>query len=214
MHFRSKMLSALLLACAATATAYNATGPYGLHITGKEDSSIDGYAGACHAGAAIEGLCYIAGELNDTTTYQQFNFNYSSYDSTTGEVYPYGWLEWELPLSTGTDGETTSVPSALQIGLNLGSNVNVALFYPGYDTYTSLQKSENGTLYIPGGVDDTQNTDTYPNPVVYQGNLTNWYLCYQFTGGYYYQSIAWVNSLPPQNPTCAPVDLTLETLGY
>ncbi|KAI0155519.1 hypothetical protein BJ166DRAFT_336404 [Pestalotiopsis sp. NC0098] len=207
------MLSALLLACAATVTAFNATGPYGLHITGKEDSSIDGYAGACHAGAAIEGLCYIAGELNDTTSYQQFNFNYSSYDSTTGEVYPYGWLEWELPLSSG-DGETTSVPSALQIGLNLGSNVNVALFYPGYDDFTTLQKSENGTLYVSGGVDDTQNTDTYPNPVVYQGNLTNWYLCYQFTGGYYYQSIAWVNSQPPQNPTCAPVDLTLETLGY
>ncbi|KAK6214496.1 hypothetical protein LQW54_004217 [Pestalotiopsis sp. IQ-011] len=207
------MLSALLLACAATVTAFNATGPYGLHITGKEDSSIDGYAGACHAGAAIEGLCYIAGELNDTTSYQQFNFNYSSYDPTTGELYPYGWLEWELPLSSG-DGETTSVPSALQIGLNLGSNVNVALFYPGYDDFTTLQKSEIDTLYVSGGVDDTQNTDTYPNPVVYQGNLTNWYLCYQFTGGYYYQSIAWVNSQPPQNPTCAPVDLTLETLGY
>lgn len=36
------MRASLLLASASTALAFNATGPYGLHITGKTNSSIDG----------------------------------------------------------------------------------------------------------------------------------------------------------------------------
>ncbi|KAK6073320.1 hypothetical protein SCUP234_05472 [Seiridium cupressi] len=209
------MLSALLLACAAAVSAFNATGPYGLHIAGKEDATIDGYAGACHAGAAIEGLCYVDGPLNETYTYQQFYFNYSSYDPTTGEVYPYGWIEWELPFTSGESGEVETEPSALQIILNLGSNVNTALFYPGISEYTNLQfHPENGSVYISGGYDDSNFNATYPSSPTYLGDLTNWYLCYQFTGGYYYQSIAWVTSQPPSNPSCAPVDLSLVEISY
>lgn len=177
------------------------------------DDTFAGYAGACHAGAAIEGLCYVGGALNTTATYQQFYFNYSSYNPTTGEVYPYGWLEWELQY-IGLDNEIATTPEALQIFLNLGSNVNVALFYPGYNQYTSLQKDENGVLYISGGYDDSNFNETYPNPIPQLGNLANWHLCYQFTGGYYYQSIAWVTTLPPHNPSCQPVDLTLTQIGY
>jgi hypothetical protein len=155
----------------------------------------------------------LEGPLNATETYQQFYFNYSSYDPTTGEVYPYGWLEWELPFNDGS-GTIQTAPSALQIELNLGSNVNAAILFVGISEYTSLQHYDNGTLYISGGPDDSSFNATYPDPPAYLGNLTNWYLCYQFTGGYYYQSIAWVTSQPPRNPSCEPVDLTLVGITY
>lgn len=73
-----------------------------------------------------------------------------------------------------------------------------------------MSVSDNGTFYLPGGVDDSNNNATYPNPVEYLGDLTNWNLCYQFTGGYYYYSIAWVFTQPAQNPSCQPVQLTME----
>lgn len=174
-----------------------------------------GYAGACHAGAAIEGLCYTTGFPAVNETYRQFFFNYSSYDSQTGEVYPYGWLEWELQYTSGENGEIATTPSALQITQNLASNVNVALFYPGYDQYASLQfYPGNNTLYISGGLDDSNFNETRPDPVPTLGDLTNWYLCWQYTGGYYYQSIAWVTTLPPTNPSCDAVDLSLVRIGY
>lgn len=97
-----------------------------------------------------------------------------------------------------------------------GSNVAVPLFYPGYSytpgtTYVSV--SDNGTFFQPGGIDDTSNNATYPDPVKYYGNLTNWHVCYQFSGGYYYYSLAWVYGIgPPQNPSCQPVQLTMEAV--
>jgi hypothetical protein len=36
----------------------------------------------------------------------------------------------------------------------------------------------------------------------------NWYVCWQYLTGYYYQSIGWAQSLPPQNPTCQAVTIT------
>lgn len=71
--------------------------------------------------------------------------------------------------------------------------------------------SDNGTLYFSGGTDDTANGDSYPNPLQYFGDLTNWNLFYQFTGGYYYHSIGWLfGQEPSQNPTCQPVQLTTQ----
>lgn len=87
--------------------------------------------------------------------------------------------------------------------------MNVALFYPGIDEYTTLNYQDDGSLYINGGTDDSNFNATAPFPTPQLGNLTNWHLCYQFTGGYYYQSIAWVTTQPPQNPSCAPVNLVL-----
>ncbi|KAI1848610.1 hypothetical protein JX265_011536 [Neoarthrinium moseri] len=206
------MLTALVLSFATAALASNATGPYGLHIKGKTDTSIDGYGGACHAGAAIEGICYGAGSLNTTATYSQFYFNYSGYNSETGEVSPYGWVEWQLPY-VDQNGETAFEPEALSFSANLFSNVAAGLFQPGYEGGTIFQYNENGLLYITGGYDDRHNNETYPNPPTYFGNTSSFHLCYQFTGGYYYQSIAWVSgTAPPQNPSCEPVDLSLQLI--
>lgn len=168
-----------------------------------------GYVGACHAGAAIEGLCYEAAGVDVPGSYDQYYFNATSPNGTQG------LLIWELPLSNG-NGTTDYVPSAMTLFPNYGSNVAVPLFYPGVSystgtTYVSL--SDNGTLYLSGGVDDRNNNATYPNPVQYFGDLTNWNVCYQFTGGYYYYSIGWAFNQPPQNPSCQAVQLTIEPVS-
>ncbi|KAI0123442.1 hypothetical protein BJ170DRAFT_641838 [Xylariales sp. AK1849] len=209
---QSKMLVALVLALATAAFATNATGPYVLHVTGKTNSSIDGYVGACHAGAAIEGLCYSDGDVNSSATYNQFYYNYSSYNPDTGEVYQPGFITWLLTFSGSDDGLDTE-PEALVIEPNLSSNVQVALFYPGLDDATYINYyPDNGTLYIDGGPDDSSFNATYPSSTSSLGNLTNFHLCYQYTGGYYYHSIAWVSTQPPHNPSCQPVDLSLELI--
>ncbi|KAJ4418097.1 hypothetical protein N0V82_005760 [Gnomoniopsis sp. IMI 355080] len=198
-----------LLTLAVLATAQYVSGPFAIHITGKTNSSIDGYVGSCHAGAAIEGLCYEASGDGVPSSYNEYYLNATSPNGTQG------LLIWELPLNN-EDGTTDYVPSAMTLGLNYGSNVAVPLFYPGYSyspgtTYISV--SDDGTFYLPGGVDDSNNNATYPDPVQYFGNLTNWNLCYQFTGGYYYYSIGWVFTQPAQNPSCQPVQLTMEMIS-
>ncbi|KAI1780280.1 hypothetical protein F4818DRAFT_395213 [Hypoxylon cercidicola] len=200
-----------LAALAATATAFNATGPYALQITGQENSDINGYAAACHAGAGIEALCYASGSsLPPSVT--QFYYNYTSYNSETGVPSQPGMLTYLLTAG-GTNG-TITVPSALQLDLtSWGSNVYSAQIFPGLEGGTSLYQFENGTLYMNGGYDDSSFNSTYPTPIPTLGNLTNFHLCYQFTGGYYYRSISWVTTPPSHNPSCEPVQLTLAELS-
>ncbi|KAI1474120.1 hypothetical protein F4774DRAFT_401620 [Daldinia eschscholtzii] len=193
----------------ANAIALNVTGPFALHITSKSNSSINGYAAACHAGAAIEGLCYSSGTIGSAT---EFYFNYSSYDPETGVPSQPGWITYLLKAGGGND--TITVPSSMRLEPNFGSNLFTALIYPGVEdgTYVYFHPN-NGTLYMYGGYDDSSFNSTYPLPAPSLGNLTNFHLCYQFTGGYYYQSIAWVSTHPPHNPSCQPVDLSIEELS-
>ncbi|ORY65172.1 uncharacterized protein BCR38DRAFT_432060 [Pseudomassariella vexata] len=200
----SKFVSLLAL-MAATASAQNQTGPFAVKITGKTNSSIDGYLTTCHAGAAIEALCY--GTSDTSSNYNQFYYNYSSYSPDTGEVYQPGYLIWNLPLNDGS-GTIQNVSSAVNIQPNWGSNVAAALFQPSYYDATYFSFDSNGTFFLSGGVDDASFNETRPMTPTYLGDLTNFHLCYQYTGGYYYQSIAWVFTLPPRNPTCQPVNLT------
>ncbi|RYP75534.1 hypothetical protein DL770_007387 [Monosporascus sp. CRB-9-2] len=210
MAFKFTLAAAAL---ASTAIASNTTGPFTLHITGKTDTSIDGYAGACHTGAAMEGLCYIEGPVDESSNYNQFYFDYGSYSPDTGEVYQPGWLSWLLHY-TDQNGEPATQPSPLEFYPSWGSNVAVGQFSPS-ESWTSIGFVEDTMkLYMPGGYDDSSFNETYPNPVQTQGNLMNWHLCYQFAGSYYYRSISWVFTNPPQNPSCEPVDLTLELVTY
>ncbi|KAH8664513.1 hypothetical protein BX600DRAFT_550538 [Xylariales sp. PMI_506] len=204
------MIFTLVVTFATTALAFNATGPWAIQVTGKEDSSINGYASACHSGAAIEALCYEETLLDLGNEYADFYYNYTSYDSTTGEVSQPGLITWLLPYN---EGNTTSYETeALQIELNYASNVNAALFYPGDETGASFYYyPDNGTLYIAGGVDDSSFNATEPEIFPSAGALTNFYLCWQYIDGYYYQSIAWVTSSPPHNPSCEPVNLSLKS---
>lgn len=199
-------------ALAATASAANKTGPYHLHIQGTTNTSINGNAGACHAGAAIEGLCYVAGPApTPSENYYEFYYNYGSYDPTTGAVNQPGWISWLLQIGSGESAMT--VESAMRLESGWGSNVATALFYPDNERGAHLWfVPDSGEMYATGN-DDAYATVAYPEGGLPQSNWTNFHLCYQFTGGYWYQSIAWVYTLPPHNPTCEPVSLSLVTVS-
>jgi hypothetical protein len=38
--------------------------------------------------------------------------------------------------------------------------------------------------------------------------IDQWYVCWQYFTGYYYQSVGWTQVGAPHNPTCEPVDIT------
>ncbi|KAK8065531.1 hypothetical protein PG997_012278 [Apiospora hydei] len=200
------MLSKYFTALAAFATgavlAVNQTGPYHIHITGKTDKSIDGYAASYHAGAAIEALVYVSGPANGTS--QEYYYDYQSYNPETGEVFQPGYIVWQLPLS-GANG-TTYVPEALTIESrgNWASNVAPAMFYPGTDGGAAVSFYDEGyganhSVYLTGR-DDSGYTDQRPEQGPYVG------------GGYWYQTVSWVFALPPSNPTCLPVNLAMELI--
>ncbi|KAI1084328.1 hypothetical protein F5B20DRAFT_593435 [Whalleya microplaca] len=196
--------------------AQSVTGPFALHIKGKKNS-IDGYAYACHAGAAQEGLCYTASPRPICDAPYEFYFNYTSSDQETGEPLQPGYLTWLLT-ATGENG-LESYPSALYFSPSWapywGSNVAPALINVGVTAAVALFfHPNNGTLFLYGGYDDTHFNKTRPTePAPSLGNISNFHLCYQYTGFYYYRSISWVYTLPPQNPSCQPVDLSLESIS-
>lgn len=154
-------------------------------------------------------MCYGAGTIDELGDYQSYYFNATAENGTQGQVV------WELPL--GGSNETTYVPSALTLAPNYGSNVGVPLFYPGvgYEASSFYVNvfPDNGTIYLNGGPVDTANNATYPDGAGYYGPLTNWVLCYQFTGGYYYYSIGFVFGVQPaQNPSCQAVNLAFQAV--
>ncbi|KAI0115203.1 hypothetical protein F4814DRAFT_418585 [Daldinia grandis] len=182
------------------------TGPFALHIKGEEGSSIDGYAGSCHAGAAIEGLCYNGGALPDGISFQYY-FNASTY--TKVDDNDVGTLVWKLPYNDGSGNQAT-VDQALGLQFSLNSNVAELLFgFSNYYFNVGFDKDSKlfGWTYID---DSTFVPDERPFPT---GNGTayyQWYVCWQYFTGYYYQSVGWTLAGPPHNPTCTPVNITQE----
>ncbi|KAI2778980.1 hypothetical protein F4815DRAFT_475737 [Daldinia loculata] len=202
-------LSSLLVGIAAAVVSAQdvpQTGPFALHITGKEGSSIDGYAGSCHAGAAIEGLCYNAGALPDGISFQYY-FNASSY--TKVDDNDVGTLVWKLPYNDGSGNQAT-VDQAL--GLQFAVNSNVASLLFGLSNYYfNVGFDKDSKLFGWTYIDDstfTPGTNPFPS-----GNGTayyQWYVCWQYFTSYYYQSVGWTSTGAPHNPTCEPVDITQE----
>ncbi|KAI0147468.1 hypothetical protein GGR57DRAFT_252035 [Xylariaceae sp. FL1272] len=201
-----------LAALAGSAVAgTNITGPFALHITGKLNETIDGYAGACHAGAATEGLCYTAGGPV-AGDYYSFYYNYTEYGP--GESKYYGNIVYKFTY-TNQDDQVVTLPSAAQITPNYATNVQSILFPPGggyYQEEEPFSADDDGSFYIDGHFDDSSANATQPtyNPTP---RLYNFHLCFQYTGTYWYHSIAWVTSEPPHNPSCEPVYLSMAPLA-
>ncbi|KAI0382956.1 hypothetical protein F5Y04DRAFT_36078 [Hypomontagnella monticulosa] len=201
-------LSALFFGLAATTVSaqYNQTGPFYLHITGKEGSSIDGYAGSCHAGAAIEGLCYSAGALPQGSTSFQYYFNYTSYNKVGDDDA--GELIWRLHYND-QDGNPAYVEQAAGLQYQINSNVAAPMFgfssnfLIGFDGAKKLfgYNYYDDATFVPG-----QN----PTPNGEGKAYYQWYVCWQYFTGYYYQSVGWVTDGAPHNPTCEPVDIVQE----
>ncbi|TGJ79812.1 hypothetical protein E0Z10_g8961 [Xylaria hypoxylon] len=189
----------------------NVIGPFALRITGKTDSGIDGYAWACHAGAATEGLCYTAGSGAVAGPVYEFYYNYT-YDDTY--TYP-GSISYVFSYE-GDGGVPVKVPSFLHLYPNWASNVALALIPPGTDDGTPLSLDfDSSFFYIALQHDDTHWNSTAPVAEAPR-NVSNFHVCYQWTGGYWYQSLAWVSGYEgatPQNPSCQSVNLGVESLA-
>lgn len=209
-------LSALTTSSAQSTTTQ--TGPFTLDIVSDDPALSGGRLSSCHAGAAIEGLCFgkpTAGAPPSSSSTYWLNTTY--YQGST-EPNPGGSLIWNLPLG----GDTPSnVSSALSIGLSsVTSNVIVPLFYPGNDTQSPRIAFEQGP--VKGGkvgITGYFYNEAQFKPGVHPGSEPGtgegssglrfqWAVCWAITGGYYYQVLAWITAGVPSNPTCAAVNVT------
>ena len=119
--------SLLALAAASTASAQssytNQSAPFTLQIANAANSALNGlYFFACHAGAAIEGLC--VGDANATPTASTtFYFNTTDTDNNGGATSDpsQGVLVWNLPVSglEGIDHASQVATFPYQVGTNV-----------------------------------------------------------------------------------------------
>lgn len=189
-----------LAAPAVLSQDYNQTGPFALKLANSANETLNGqYLFACHAGAAIEGLCI--GGTNRSSPSAEFFLN------TTGEN-PTGLLIWNLPIQL-PDSDHISEPMILSH--TVGSNVAVPLFQPANAGQgQAVGFGDDDMMFLPSFYNDaTFQPEVYPTNQV-RSQLSQWHTCWAFYGGYYHQGLAWVTAGAPHNPTCEPVDVRIE----
>ncbi|KAI1124201.1 hypothetical protein F5Y10DRAFT_269323 [Nemania abortiva] len=181
--------------------------PFLISITGKTNTSIKGYAEACRAGTGGSyGLCYDALDQppKDSGPHQFW------YEVSNGANIKDDYLLYMLPIN----GSYSDGPfSAMQLRPALGSNVNMAFIPLGIDRPTSFDVSdEDGKIYLADLEDDRNYSEKMPESRARQ-DADNFHVCWQWVGPFWKYSVAWVTVLPPQNPTCEPVELRLVGWG-
>ncbi|KAI1263346.1 hypothetical protein F5Y18DRAFT_394009 [Xylariaceae sp. FL1019] len=194
--------AALVCLAATTVSAqYKQTGPWTLHIKGTaSNSKLNGYGQSCHAGAALEGLCYTP-SIDSSSDYI---FNYTTYDKVEG--HNTGILTWNLPY-TGEDNKLHYVSQAMSLAYQSNSNVAAAMF--GFDDGFQVGWDSHNELFGYSYLDDSKfKANKPPQPPADGKVLYQWAVCWQYNGGYYYQSVAWIQSGKPHNPTCETVEIT------
>ncbi|TGJ85321.1 hypothetical protein E0Z10_g3449 [Xylaria hypoxylon] len=203
-------LSTALVGFAATAVLAqdNQSASFTLHVKGTNyNSEIDGYGFSCHAGAAISGLCYAEGQLPNASVISnsyRYNFNYSGFNQVGDDQV--GTLVWGQPY-TDENGNPASVSQAMSLVYQPTSNVAAPLFGFGQNVLLVGFDAEGG-LFGYNYYDDSkfvagQQPTDYTPKAYYQ-----WAVCWQYFTGYYYQSVAWVQTGAPRNPTCEAVEIT------
>jgi len=187
-----------LLSAGVSAQYTNQSAPFSLVVLSANTTYNSTVLGACHEGAAIEGLC-VAGAYNPPeSSYSTFTLNVSatdtSYNTTLGET---GYLTWEL------QGANFNLSEPLTFPYNPTSNVVVPLFYPSADTDAQLLAfDENDLLNVQGYLDDTTSPATAGTVAYYR-----WYIC-TTNAGYTYTTLVWtLGNAAPENPTCVKVDI-------
>ncbi|KAN0092158.1 hypothetical protein V8E51_018005 [Hyaloscypha variabilis] len=189
---------ALVLALAfgvsqAVAQNTNQSAAFNLVIS-SANKTLDGtFLGACHEGAAFEGLC--PGPANATAEYNQYAFNYTASETPDPVLGITGQLTWVL------QSANIKLSSPLSITANLVSNVAVPLFVPSSSsTYIGFDKDDK--LFIPQYYDDTVTP-----PKADSKQIQRWYVC-TTRDAYLYSTLAWViGAHDPENPSCQKVDV-------
>ncbi|KAH8596607.1 hypothetical protein B0O99DRAFT_685607 [Bisporella sp. PMI_857] len=189
----------------------------------SDNATINGsLLGACHNGAAHEGLCLVDSSYDHAANYVSFQFNTTRnictetnetgtfpiscndppINATIGQT---GLLTWWLQF--GGDSEPARVSQVFSLSSYPSTNVQQAQIDFGvYGVGTYVAFDENSLLNIQSYVDDTLEP-AYPVPG-YQIVLYRWFICKTYYTGYRYTALTWVaGPNPPQNPTCQSVNI-------
>ncbi|KAK5636997.1 hypothetical protein RRF57_012709 [Xylaria bambusicola] len=199
----SVVVTLLAVATGASARIFS-IGPSPLHIVGKNNSSINGYAQPCWADTRDVALCYVEKDYDESLN--KFYFNYSI--DTTADVR-FGAITLDLNVTTGNS--TVTHPSYLIFRSGPATNIQLAHITAGNSVFEILSAKENGVFYISRQRDDRNWNETQPSKFIGDWDVDRFFLCWQWVGYYWRQSIAWASSLPPQNPSCKPVTLRIGT---
>ncbi|KAI0975515.1 hypothetical protein F4678DRAFT_273012 [Xylaria arbuscula] len=200
MHLLFVVVALATMVASAIAHPFS-TGPSLIRVIGKTNSSLDGYAIICNGGSGGKGLCYDE-KVPGNYLLSRFYYNYSI--DTYGTRL--GIITYNLNSTSPKDAP------ALHLGVQLqgspGSNINPASISPDLENSNTFWVDDNDKFYIGNIRDDTYWNETAPS---FRGdrNLSNFHLCWQWVGSYWRHSVAWATTLPPQNPSCQPVDLRL-----
>jgi len=226
---RSTISSLFLLAASVPALAQNISqttvvdqsADFNLVIQSSNETLHGSLLGACHNGAAHEGLCIVDNSFNYSSNYVSFQFNTTRNvctDTNSTGTFPVdcndtpanatvgqtGILTWWLEYG-GTESPSLRVSQA--VGLAYTPTSNVAQVEVGFaDSSLYVAFDNEGLLNIQNYVDDTLE----PGDVVlgYSRAYYRWYICKTYFAGYRYTALTWVlGSSPPQNPTCEKVEV-------
>lgn len=201
------IVSLLGLAASVSAQYTNQTGPFYLKLESKNETINGLYLFSCHAGAAIEGLCYGSDGPSTLGEYNAFYFNYSGTQQFGDSEI--GTITWNEPANV--DGSVVNVSEAVQFSYPSTSNVAVPLFFPGEDTNVALGFDDKKELFLVSYYDDsTIVAGQYPNST--GKAYYKWVTCYQQVGGYFYYAVGWVTGGAPTNPTCEDVRIIQQAI--
>ncbi|KAF1966432.1 hypothetical protein BU23DRAFT_603560 [Bimuria novae-zelandiae CBS 107.79] len=185
-------------ASGALAQIYNQSSvPFRLFLKSDNETLNGQSLGACHQGAAIEGLCPSGHTREDgaedyNTFYQQTALEpvYNLPDNDT-----YGPLVWNLTVNGGE-----IVPSYMTMDPYIDSNIVNPTFGPGNSSFTSVAFTAGGCMYNPVWLDDTVSPPVFLDEAK---KVENWYTCLTRTN-YLYVTLSWKIGLTgePQNPSC------------
>ncbi|KAI1411065.1 hypothetical protein F5Y13DRAFT_191652 [Hypoxylon sp. FL1857] len=199
-----------------------ANGPFQLHISSLSNTSIGGHIHPCKD---TLGLCFEEGALATPSTDEGFFFT-----SRGQEDYTTGYLSWRSEDKQATSQSGDNVTEYGPVGLlyDPGTNVAVPIFNQTQSPETLGFDAETGNLMM-AGIDDTamsssggNGTAGNPSGGARGRNYNNWYLCFvQLDDSNPPETlVSWVLGAnlgwPPTNPTCQPINITMETsaVGY
>ncbi|PVH98042.1 hypothetical protein DM02DRAFT_616072 [Periconia macrospinosa] len=192
------ILSALFGLTLAQYDTYSA--PFRLVLSSDDPTLNNTALGACHEGAAVEGLCKTNQTTSDPPTF--YTTFYQATSSNSGSTYDTpSILYYNLTISSGTQ-----IPSAMRFSQDYTSDVAIPLFMPGNSTYTPVYVDQDcEELYIPRRVDDSVSP---PNPLAPPEKVKSWYVCLTKEAYEYYTLVWHVGGRgSPANPSCEEVQV-------
>lgn len=135
-------------------------------------------------------------------------------DGSSNSVPAKGTLFWRLPVQINETTPFVEQPMTLQY--SPGTNVATPLLGFDYGTQVGFDgdSPQQQRLFVQTWFDDST-FEPGVQPTIGSGYaLYRWFVCWQYIGGYYYQSVGFATTLPPNNPTCQAVEILQQFPGY